>query len=194
MFANRYTAFIDACSLTGALKRDLLLTLAKAEFFRVRWSAPVLDEMERAVAGILAARSDRASTAKAAATRATMERMFSDAMVTDFERLRCVVLDLPDPKDIHVVAAALQTRADVIVTDNVRHFPESILAPLGMEVRTTDDFLANTIELAPVKAASAIDAMRRLYKRPELDQSAFLVTLEARELIEVANALKPFFA
>jgi hypothetical protein len=36
MFANRYTALIDACVLVSAPRRDLLLTLAEAEFFRVR--------------------------------------------------------------------------------------------------------------------------------------------------------------
>ncbi len=50
MFANRYTAFIDACTLAGTLKRNLLLTLAEAEFFRVRWSEQVLDETEAAIA------------------------------------------------------------------------------------------------------------------------------------------------
>lgn len=50
MFANRFTAFIDACSLAGALKRNLLLTLAEAEFFRLRWSIKVLDETEAAIA------------------------------------------------------------------------------------------------------------------------------------------------
>jgi hypothetical protein len=53
VFANRFTALIDACSLAGALNRDLLLTLAEASFFRLRWSGPILDETERAVARIL---------------------------------------------------------------------------------------------------------------------------------------------
>jgi hypothetical protein len=49
LFANRYTAFIDACTLASALRRNLLLTLAEAEFFRVRWSVQVLDETQRAI-------------------------------------------------------------------------------------------------------------------------------------------------
>jgi len=53
LFANRYTVFIDACTLASALKRNLLLTLAEAEFFRVRWSVQVLDETQRAIATIL---------------------------------------------------------------------------------------------------------------------------------------------
>lgn len=53
MFANRYTAFIDACTLVSVWRRNLLLTLAEAEFFRVRWSERVLDETERAIARLL---------------------------------------------------------------------------------------------------------------------------------------------
>ena len=68
MFANRFTAFVDACSLASALKRNLLLSLAEAQFFRLRWSSRVLDETETAIEEILstkgfadgAARAERA--------------------------------------------------------------------------------------------------------------------------------------
>lgn len=56
MFANRYTALVDACSLADALRRNLLLTLAEAEFFRLRWSENILSETERAIAEIAAAK------------------------------------------------------------------------------------------------------------------------------------------
>ncbi|MFZ2994826.1 hypothetical protein [Sphingobium sp.] len=49
MFANRYTALVDACTLVSALRRDLLLTLADAEFVRVRWSQRILDETRSAL-------------------------------------------------------------------------------------------------------------------------------------------------
>lgn len=70
MFANRYTVFIDACTLASALRRNLLLTLAEAEFFRVRWSVPVLDETERAVEGILSDKGYAPDDAKDRAKRA----------------------------------------------------------------------------------------------------------------------------
>ncbi|GGC16600.1 hypothetical protein GCM10011494_39380 [Novosphingobium endophyticum] len=53
MFANRYTAFIDACTLVSVWRRNLLLTLAEAEFFRVRWSNKVMEETERAIVRLL---------------------------------------------------------------------------------------------------------------------------------------------
>ncbi len=56
-----------------------------------------------------------------------MEIAFPDALVTDWESLLDAV-QLPDPGDRHVVAAARAGRADVIVTDNVAgslpaHYP-----------------------------------------------------------------------
>lgn len=68
MFANRYTALIDACVLARVLPRNLLLSLAEAGFFRVRWSGPVLDETGRAIAKLLRAQSSSEADAEAMAT------------------------------------------------------------------------------------------------------------------------------
>lgn len=65
MFANRFTALADACVLAGALKRNLILSLAKADFFRVRWSQPILDETQKAIEEILVGKGDEQSVAKA---------------------------------------------------------------------------------------------------------------------------------
>jgi hypothetical protein len=85
LFANRFTALVDACTLTDTLKRNLLLTLAEAGFFRLRWSGPILSETEAAIEEILRkkGRADAAERAKRA--RASMEAAFEDAMVTDFD-------------------------------------------------------------------------------------------------------------
>lgn len=76
MFANRFTVFVDACSLAGALKRNLLLTLAEGDFYRIRWSAPVLDETQRAIETILVGKGDAEASAKAVNARTRMEEAF----------------------------------------------------------------------------------------------------------------------
>ena len=51
---------------------------------------------------------------------------FPDALVEHYENL-IEHLCLPDEKDRHVLAAAIKTNAHVIVSNNLKHFPEKIL-------------------------------------------------------------------
>lgn len=84
MFANRFTALVDACTLTNALNRNLLLSLAEAGFFRLRWSGQILDETERAIEKISRGKGHADAAERAKRARAAMERAFEDAMVSDF--------------------------------------------------------------------------------------------------------------
>jgi predicted nucleic acid-binding protein len=113
---DRFTAFVDANVLYAVLRRDIILSLAETGAFRVRWSARVLDEVERA----LARRGPPMTPERAASHRAAMERAFNDACVEGFESLEASFSACPDPNDAHVIAAAVHCRASVIVTENLR--------------------------------------------------------------------------
>lgn len=191
MFANRFTAFIDACSLAGALRRNLLLTLAEAEFYRLRWSAPVLSETEAAIEKMLLGKGAPDAKARAARARQAMETAFEDAMVAGFDELLGVGALLPDSKDAHVLAAALKTRAAMLVTENLKDFPEAALERLNIEVRSSDAFIADTIALDPGKAVAAIRTMRLRLKKPEKTSEDLLLDMEAMGLVEAADALRP---
>ena len=192
MFANRFTAFVDACALAGALKRNLLLSLAEAEFFRVRWSTQVLDETARSIEESLAGKGVQDARERALRARAAMEAAFDEALVTDFGEFLSVRGGLPDPNDAHVLAAALKTQAATIVTDNIKHFPETVLADLNIEARPTDAFLADTIALDPGRAVAAIARMRARFKKPEMTADALLLEMEAKGLLETADLLRPY--
>jgi predicted nucleic acid-binding protein len=193
LFANRYTAFIDACTLASALRRNLLLTLAEAEFFRVRWSAQVLDETERAIETILTGKDYDSADARDRAERArrAMETAFEEALVDDYEDLTCACDGMPDHKDIHVLAAALKTQAATIVTENLKDFPEKVLAPLNIEARSADAFIADTIALDTGRAVAAIRTMRLRLKRPEKTAELLLLDMEAAGLTETVDVLRP---
>lgn len=192
MFANRYTALLDACSLADAFRRNLLLTLGEAEFFRVRWSAIILDETERAICRISEAKGHADAPARAARARDAMEQAFPDAMVTDVEALLAAAGELPDGNDAHVVAAALKTQAQVIVTENLRDFPDPVLSRLNLEARTADDFIADTIALDLGRAVPAIRRMRERFAKPQITAERLLVDLEARGLMGTAEILAPY--
>lgn len=81
MFANRYTALVDACTLVSAPRRDLLLTLAEAGFFRVRWSQRILDETRTALDKIFAERGLADAPTRAARSVDAMHQAFPEALV-----------------------------------------------------------------------------------------------------------------
>lgn len=189
MFANRYTALVDACSLVSAPRRDLRLTLAEAEFFRLRWSQRILDETQTALGKIFSERGFRDSELRAIRSVDAMRRAFPEANVSPHSLATDLSFSLPDEKDEHVLAAAVQTQAQAIVTENIRDFPEALLAPLGIETRTADDFIADTIALDEGKAVAAIRTLRGRLKRPEMSAEDYLRSLEAHGLLVTASLL-----
>jgi hypothetical protein len=81
---------------------------------------------------------------KAARLRATMEKYFPEAQVTDFEPLIPAMKN--HPEDRHVVAAAVQAGAQVIATSNLKDFAT---LPDGIEAQSPDQFLCNLFDLDP---------------------------------------------
>jgi len=192
VFANRFTALVDACSLVSALGRNTVLSLAEAELFRVRWSEEILDETERALTGIFSAHGKDGSDDLAAMQVKRMRSAFPDAMVEGYEELKLDSEGLPDRDDVHVIAAARRCRASVLVTENVKHFPSIVLDTFGVEVKTSDDFIADTIDLDPLLAVSALARMRSRFQNPELSADTLLLRYESRGFIQTADLLRPY--
>lgn len=190
MFANRFTALLDACSLAGALRRNLLLTLAEADFFRARWSEEILQETQKAITRILADKGDAEAQAKAAKSVAAMQTAFEDALVGDYDAMMESVEGIPDPGDRHVIAAAIKTDAAIIVTENLKHFPSKLLVSFGIEAKSADAFIADTIDLDAGRAIAAIRGMRERFKKPALTPEALLLKMETDGLLETCDLLR----
>ena len=120
-----------------------------------------------------------------------MTRALPEALVEDFDRLLGNPVGLPDPDDEHVVAAALKTQAQAIVTENLADFPVSVLGSLNLEARSADEFIADTIALEEGLAISAIRRLRQRLQRPEMQPEDLLRSLEAHGLLETASILAP---
>jgi len=151
-----------------------------------------MDETRIAIEGILSKKqvSDAADRADRACRG--MVKAFEDAMVASFDEHLPACAGLPDPKDAHVLAAALKTRADVIVTENLKHFPDEVLTPLGIEAHPADTFIANTIALDVGRAVPAIRRMRERLVAPGLSPDDLFLKMEAQGLIEAVDTLKPY--
>ena len=125
------TAVLDANVLLPIALADVLLNLADDGHYRPLWTDRILTETERAAVSI--GRGDIGKRIK------VMSSYFPQAMVRGWEPL-VDELELPDPDDRHVLAAAIVGKADVIVTDNRKDFPSSRLPP-GLRVLSADEFL-----------------------------------------------------
>lgn len=113
-----YAVILDACVLYPAPLRDFLLELAGSGIFRARWTDLIHDEWIR---NLLEARPDL-SPERLARTRQLMDASILGSLVEGFEDL-ISALDLPDPDDRHVLAAAIHSGSDAIITMNLKDFP-----------------------------------------------------------------------
>lgn len=144
-----FVAFLDANVLFPAVLRDVLLSLAEAGVYQIRWSPDILDEMERNLVKKARAQSRTAATGGVRYLRETMELAFPDAMVIK-EAYQPLISVMPvNEKDRHVLAAAIVGRADVLVTLNISHFPLEACNIYGIDVQTPDTFLVHQFGLVP---------------------------------------------
>jgi predicted nucleic acid-binding protein len=144
------TAVLDANVLYSAYLRDVLLRLAAAEVYQVRWNEQILEEMSRnlkkRVKPELHHRVDH--------TVNKMKRAFPEGRVTGHESLIPSMTN--NAKDRRVLAAAVEAGADVIVTSNLKHFPPSACAPHKIDVQSPDRFLCYQRELRDPEHLAAV--------------------------------------
>lgn len=122
-----------------------------------------------------------------------MDRALPDACASGYQRL-IPAIELPDPGDRHVVAAAIRAKAQVIVTFNEKDFPEAVLEEFDLATQHPDTFLRHLIDLAPnivrVRLATMIDG----FSKPEMTHEEYISVLERQSLPETAGALRELFA
>ncbi len=135
-----FKVFIDACVLVNISVCDLLLRLAEhPRQYLPLWSDEVLTETRRAQAKL------RWPSHLIESFEAALRSTFPEALVSGYEHLISEVTN--DPKDQHVLAAAIHARAEIILTFNLRDFPGEALAPWGIEAMHPQDYLLTLYEM-----------------------------------------------
>ncbi|HPO93878.1 MAG TPA: PIN domain-containing protein [Phycisphaerales bacterium] len=188
--ADTFTVVFDACIFYPFTLRDLFVQLATTDLFRGRWTSDIHDEWTRA---LLAAHPGdaRLTAERLAALRDRIDENVLDCVVTGYERL-IPGLQLPDPDDRHVLAAAIRSGAQVIVTKNIRDFPEEALAPFGIEAQHPDAFVACLLDLSAGTVCQSVREVRLRYKHPPADVEAYMRMLERQDLFETAARLREY--
>lgn len=137
-----FVAVYDANVLYPSTLRDLLIRVAMAGLVQAKWTDQILDETFR---NLKAKRPDL-DPRKLDRTRELMNRAVRDCLVRGYEPL-IGALELPDPDDRHVLAAAVRAKAQVIVTFNLKDFPPERLAAWDVEAVHPDAFVGAQIDL-----------------------------------------------
>lgn len=122
-------------------------------------------------------------------TRKLMIESVPDCLVENYESLS-EPLELPDIKDKHVLAAAIKCSAQVIVTDNLKHFPVSELETYGIEAQSPDTFLLHLIDLNKSKIKSILRELSSEFEDPPYTLTEYLSILENCGLSESVRELK----
>lgn len=173
---------LDANVLYPAQLRDLLMRLAVAGLFRPHWTDEIHDEWTR---NVLADHPDLEPEALRR-TRRLMERALPAAQVTGFER-RIRGLELPDPDDRHVLAAAIEVGADLIVTFNLGDFPAEALQARGILAAHPDALVS---ELIGVRSGDVLAVMRQhrtSLRKPPKSPAEYVAILKRAGLTRAAQ-------
>ena len=134
---------IDTCVLYPTVMRQMVLGAAEAGAFTPVWSSRILEEWSRA-----AAKLGPQGQVQADHEIADIRRRFPRAESKVPEGLTAR-LWLPDNNDIHVLAAAVATSSDAIMTLNAKDFPRGVLAEEGVTRVDPDTYLLGLWKSSP---------------------------------------------
>lgn len=149
--------FLDTCVLLKPYLCDTLLSISECGVYRPLWSTGVLAELDRNL------HKRGASDQQVAHRLGQMRRHFPDAEVAGYDHLIDSMDN--DPKDRHVLAAAVWGGAELLVTENLKDFPEASVSRFGIEVLHQDEFLLDQLDLAPEVVLAALRRQVSRYRR-----------------------------
>lgn len=178
---------VDANILFSRTLRDYFLYLADAGAIEIHWSRQILDEMSRNLRkqiGLSHSDTDRLEELM----NAYIEYALIDVAAEDLVAVEGVAMDA---KDRHVLAAAISTEADILLTDNTTHFPAGWMADHGIELIDAPGLLKRLAETFPDKLLAAHRQTVRLSPKSEAD---VLATLESIVGTTVAGIIRDLAA
>jgi predicted nucleic acid-binding protein len=180
-------AVLDADVLITAGPRDTLLRAFEADLYQAYWSADILAEVERNLPRLLVQHGHHDAPARARSLVVRLLTAFPRALVEGYEPLIATMTN--DPKDRHVVAAAVAARVGTIVTLNRRHFPAAALQPHGIVVRTPDEFLLALFAQHPVDLCAILRQQGADLRHPRtLDQQLRALRSQLPRLVAAIEA------
>jgi predicted nucleic acid-binding protein len=178
-----FIVIYDANVLYPMSLRDLLVRIGQTRLVRARWTEEIMNEWSRALVAKRPALGMRIQR-----TVRLMNEAVRDCLVTGYAAL-IPGLSLPDPDDRHVLAAAIRSGAQAIVTFNLAHFPRRALEPYGVEALHPDEFVAGLLDLSRRHLIVILLEMASEKRRPPMSLQDVIASLRKAGLRRSADLL-----
>lgn len=183
---GNFTVVIDTCVLYDSLLRDILLRLAEKELYQPIWSNVICDELKRNL-------SQRITIENAKRLIRVLNNAFPEAVIDNYSSLPKVDESRINEKDRHVLAAAISSNAQVIVTNNLKDFPNDVLLEYNIEAQSPDEFLLNLFYLSFDRIYEAYIELEKSLKNPPIPREELIKRFTAR-VPNFIEHLKPHLA
>lgn len=178
-------AVCDACILYPFHLRNVIVQAGADRLFHARWTDAIHDEwMRNLLANTPGLSADRLET-----TKRLMDLALPKASVAGYEK-HMPAINLPDPDDRHVAAAAIEAGASTIITWNLRDFPAGELKKHGLVRQTPDAFLSGLYEQVPERLTGSLANARRNLSRSQVSASGFIAILRDLRLAKLAAQIE----
>lgn len=178
----RFICVLDTNVIYPLWIRDILLWFAHYDLYTPKWSNHIFDEW------LAVMKRKGISDEEALKRTEIMNEAFPDALVENYEPL-IETLCLPDIKDQHVLAAAIKTNANLIVTNNLKDFPKEYLSTFGLNAKNADDFITDIIDLNHEKSVKAFRELVLNKHNPPYDEFEVLDIFRRNGLKNTADYL-----
>ena len=163
---------LDANVLVPIIACDVLLTAFDHGLYEPVVSTTVLDEVERTLIDGFPHLPSEAIRSRVVAMRSVLDDQLVEA------ETRGVPVEI-NPKDRHVVGAALQGEATLVVTNDGRLRNEIVASGLALRGVDLDTFMTTLWESAPADVVSVADSLIRKRRRPPVTKSEMLASIES---------------
>ena len=176
----KFTCVIDTCVLHPLHIRDLILWFAYSGLFTPKWSKHIFDEWRELMV-------KKAVSKKEINNRiSSVLNSFPDAMVTNYETHIEGLTEI-NKKDRHVLAVAIKINAGLIVTNNLKDFPNDYLDKFGLYAKSADNFIADLIDLHHKESVEAFKLMVSHKRNPPINEYEMLDILRNNGLKDTAD-------
>lgn len=181
------TVLFDSSVLYPAPIRDILIELAINGLYQAKWTEEIHEEWIR---NLLKNRKDL-QRFQLERTKDLMNKSIPDCLVCGYKNLINIV-NLPDPDDQHVVAAAIKSNSQLIVTNNIKDFPNNVLSDFDIESINADDFFLDQLDLNRPLFLRSIKEIRKRLKSPPKTSEEYLFILQQVRLFSTVEELEKY--